>query len=76
MRPIWVPVVGARLPAVTFGELVLCSVAGYTFAPNRDLLFFRDPEQEYYREKHKNRMLVVLAAIMASLVLANIGYVW
>ncbi|KIH62068.1 DnaJ domain protein [Ancylostoma duodenale] len=37
---------------------------------------FRDLEEEYYREKHKNRMLVVLAGLIGCLILANISYVW
>ncbi|ETN69649.1 DnaJ domain protein [Necator americanus] len=37
---------------------------------------FRDFEEEYYREKYKNRMLVVLGGVMACLILTNIGYIW
>ncbi|WKY12329.1 hypothetical protein Q1695_003703 [Nippostrongylus brasiliensis] len=37
---------------------------------------FRDPEKEYYMEKHQNRIFGVLAALACSLVLANVGYVW
>ncbi|KAK6020686.1 DnaJ domain protein, partial [Ostertagia ostertagi] len=36
---------------------------------------FRDLEQEYYKEKHRNRMLVIAAGLAFILVLANIGYV-
>ncbi|KAK5976174.1 hypothetical protein GCK32_004519 [Trichostrongylus colubriformis] len=36
---------------------------------------FRDLEQEYYKEKHRNRMFVVMALLAFMLVLANIGYV-
>ncbi|KAK6019098.1 hypothetical protein OSTOST_15277, partial [Ostertagia ostertagi] len=34
-----------------------------------------DLEQEYYKEKHRNRMLVIAAGLAFILVLANIGYV-
>ncbi|KAK6049085.1 hypothetical protein COOONC_13410 [Cooperia oncophora] len=36
---------------------------------------FRDLEQEYYREKQRNRMLVILATLAVVLILVNIGYV-
>ncbi|KHJ78910.1 hypothetical protein OESDEN_21461 [Oesophagostomum dentatum] len=40
------------------------------------LQHFRDLEEEYYRERHRNRMLVVIASVVGCLILANIGYVW
>ncbi|CAB02713.1 J domain-containing protein [Caenorhabditis elegans] len=36
---------------------------------------FRNPEDEYLREKQKNRMLVVLAATVMALIGANIVYI-
>ncbi|CAJ0589519.1 unnamed protein product [Cylicocyclus nassatus] len=37
---------------------------------------FRDLEEEYYREKHRNRILVILGGVVVVLILFNIGYVW
>ncbi|CAL2045892.1 unnamed protein product [Caenorhabditis brenneri] len=36
---------------------------------------FRNPEEEYLRDKRKNRMLVVLAATVIGLIAANILYI-
>lgn len=38
-------------------------------------LFFRDPEEEYMREKRKNRMLGVLTATVVALIGANVLYI-
>ncbi|CAO4380674.1 unnamed protein product [Caenorhabditis nigoni] len=36
---------------------------------------FRNPEEEYLKEKQKNRMLVILAAVVIGLIAANILYI-
>lgn len=36
---------------------------------------FRNPEEEYLREKRKNRMLVILAATVMGLIAANVLYI-
>ncbi|UMM36877.1 hypothetical protein L5515_008845 [Caenorhabditis briggsae] len=36
---------------------------------------FRNPEEEYLKEKQKNRMLVVLAAVVIGLIAANVLYI-